>query len=316
VSLGSSAGRSLDAGIQQFLDHLKVERQLAAATLEAYGRDLGSFARFADKRGVTAVDQVRSIDILDHLARLTEAALSARSQARRLVALRQLFKYLKTERVIDGNPTEDIDLPRFGRPLPTFLTVGEVDQLLASPDRRAARGARDGAMLELLYATGLRVSELVRLKLADINFQAGYLVAYGKGRKQRVVPIGEVALVSLRHYVENVRSEFLRGSRGSADVLSDGSAGAVFLTRLGRAMTRQAFWKLLGAHARAAGIRKAISPHVLRHSFATHLVERGADLRAVQAMLGHADIGTTEVYTHLSRGHLRGVYDKFHPRAG
>jgi integrase/recombinase XerD len=315
VSASSPAGQSLDSGIQQFLDHLKVERQLASATLEAYGRDLGSFARFADNRGVTCVGQVRSIDILDHLARLTEAALSARSQARRLVALRQLFKYLKTERVIDGNPTEDIDLPRFGRPLPTFLTVGEVDQLLASPDRRAARGARDGAMLELLYATGLRVSELVRLRLADINFQAGYLVAYGKGRKQRVVPIGEVALVSLRHYVDNVRAEFLRGSRAGGDV-PDGSGGSVFLTRLGRAMTRQAFWKLLGAHARAAGIRKAISPHVLRHSFATHLVERGADLRAVQAMLGHADIGTTEVYTHLSRGHLRSVYDKYHPRAG
>ena len=315
MSVGATAERTLDAGIQQFLDHLKVERQLAAATLEAYGRDLGSFARFAVKRGVNSVDQVRSIDILDHMARLTEAALSARSQARRLVALRQLFKYLKTERVIDGNPTEDIDLPRFGRPLPTFLTVGEVDQLLAAPDRRSARGARDGAMLELLYATGLRVSELVRLRLADINFQAGYLVAYGKGRKQRVVPIGEVALVSLRHYVETVRSEFLR-SRSGTNVTSDGSGGAVFLTRLGRAMTRQAFWKLLGAHARAAGIRKAISPHVLRHSFATHLVERGADLRAVQAMLGHADIGTTEVYTHLSRGHLRSVYDKFHPRAG
>jgi integrase/recombinase XerD len=312
----SASAQTLDSGIQQFLDHLKVERQLAAATLEAYGRDLGSFARFADKRGVTSVGQVRSIDILDHLARLTEAALSARSQARRLVALRQLFKYLKTERVIDGNPTEDIDLPRFGRPLPTFLTVAEVDQLLAAPDRRTARGARDGAMLELLYATGLRVSELVRLRLADINFQAGYLVAYGKGRKQRVVPIGEVALVSLRHYVETVRAEFLRGSRRGADAESDGSGGSVFLTRLGRAMTRQAFWKLLGAHARAAGIRKSISPHVLRHSFATHLVERGADLRAVQAMLGHADIGTTEVYTHLSRGHLRSVYDKYHPRAG
>jgi integrase/recombinase XerD len=307
----SAQANELDQAIQQFLDHLKVERQLAPATLEAYGRDLSSFARFAEARGVAAARAVRAIDVLDHLAHLTESGLSARSQARRLVAVRQLFRYCKAERLLERDPTEDIDLPRFGRPLPTFLTVAEVDQLLAAPDRRSPRGARDGAMLEVLYATGLRVSELVKLRLPDINFQAGYLVAHGKGRKQRIVPIGEVALLSLRHYADAERASFLRkGGRAPAGV-----SEAVFLTRLGRPMTRQAFWKLLGAYARLAGIRKAISPHVLRHSFATHLVERGADLRAVQAMLGHADIGTTEVYTHLSRGHLRSVYDRFHPRA-
>jgi integrase/recombinase XerD len=163
-------------------------------------------------------------------------------------------------------------------------------------------------MLETLYATGLRVSELVKLRLPDINLEAGYLTTVGKGGKQRLVPLGEAAVAALRAYVEGERPHFLRPGLG-------GNTDALFLTRLGRRMTRQAFWKILGAHARAAGIRKQISPHKLRHSFATHLVERGADLRAVQAMLGHADIGTTEIYTHLSRAHLRTVYDRFHPRA-
>jgi integrase/recombinase XerD len=296
----------LDLAIQRFLDHLKVERELTPATLEAYGRDLAGFARFAEGRGVGLAGAVRAIDVLDYLAALTAQALSARSQARRLVALRQLFKFCKSERIIEGNPTEDVDMPRFGRRLPEYLTIAEVDLLLGTPDRRNDRGARDAAMLELLYATGLRVSELVKLRLRDVNFQAGYLVAFGKGRKERVVPIGEVAMASLRSYMEEARPRLA----GEGTPLPE----ALFLTRRRRPMTRQGFWKLLGAYARAAGIRKTISPHKLRHSFATHLVERGADLRAVQAMLGHADIGTTEVYTHLSRGHLRGVYDRFHPR--
>lgn len=299
---------ALDVGIQQFLDHLRVERELSVATIEAYGRDLAGFAKFAANRGVDAVAGVRSIDVLEYLAHLTEKTLSARSQARRLIALRQLFKFLKAERICATNPTEDVDLPRFGRKLPDFLTVDEVDRLLAAPDRRTPRGARDGAMLEVLYATGLRVSELVKLRLGDVNFDAGYLIAFGKGKKERLVPLGEVAMSSLRQYIESGRPALLRPEAGRVtDVL--------FPSRLGRKMTRQGFWKLLGGYAAAADIRKAISPHKLRHSFATHLVERGADLRAVQAMLGHADIGTTEIYTHVSRAHLRAIYDKFHPRA-
>jgi integrase/recombinase XerD len=196
------------------------------------------------------------------------------------------------------------------------LNIDEVDQLLAAPDRRTPRGARDGAMLETLYATGLRVSELVRLRQADVNFDAGYLMAFGKGRKQRLVPIGEVALAGLRAYLETSRPTFVTGAgQKKHSAKPKAASNALFLTRHGRGMTRQAFWKLLGRYAVAAGIRKRISPHKLRHSFATHLVERGADLRAVQAMLGHADIGTTEIYTHLSRRHLRSVYDRFHPRA-
>lgn len=304
---------SLDAAIQQFLDHLKVERELAPATVSAYGSDLSDFSKFVVARpeagGGADVCAVRSIDVLDYLARLTERKLSARSQARRLITLRQFFRFIKAEHgakigaKID--PTEDIDLPRFGRRLPDFLSVEEVDHLLSTPDRATPRGARDAAMLETLYATGLRVSELVRLRLADVNFDAGYLMAFGKGRKQRLVPIGEVALAGLRAYVETGRPLLAAGR----------SSPVLFLARHGRCMTRQSFWKLLGRYAIAAGIRKRISPHKLRHSFATHLVERGADLRAVQAMLGHADIGTTEIYTHLSRKHLRGVYDRFHPRA-
>jgi integrase/recombinase XerD len=296
---------TLDEQIQQFLDHLRVERELTPATVEAYGRDLSLFARFALTRQVTAGPDVRAIDVLDYLAFLTERKLAARSQARRLVALRQLFKFLKAERICAVDPTEDIDLPRYGRKLPEFLTVEEVDRLLAAPDRRTPRGARDAAMLETLYATGLRVSELVKLRLRDVNFDAGYLMAFGKGRKERLVPVGESALSSMRSYVEGARNVF-SGPR---------ALDSLFLTHHGGPMTRQGFWKLLGRYAVVAAIRKRISPHKLRHSFATHLVERGADLRAVQAMLGHADIGTTEIYTHLSRGHLRALYDRFFPRA-
>jgi integrase/recombinase XerD len=296
---------SFDVAIQQFLDHSKVERDLTPATIEAYGSDLTDVARFVARRKIVDVTEVRAIDLLDYLAQLTAQKLSARSQARRLIAMRQLFRFLKAERHCEANPTDEIDLPRFGRRLPDFLTVEEVDQLLGAPDRATPRGLRDGAMLETLYATGLRVSELVKLRLRDINFDAGYLMTLGKGRKERLVPIGEVALAGLRAYIDGARPGFC-GAR---------ALDALFLTHHNRPMTRQGFWKLLGRYAVAAGIRKRISPHKLRHSFATHMVERGADLRAVQAMLGHADIGTTEIYTHLSRSHLRTVYDRFHPRA-
>jgi len=298
---------SLDAGLQQFLDHLKVERELAPATVAAYGTDLGAFCGFLAAKGVVELDAVRSLDTLDYLVKLTDGGLSARSQARALVAMRQWFRFLKAERICAHDPTADIDIPRFGRKLPSFLTVEEVDRLLAAPDKRVPRGLRDAAMLETLYASGLRVSELVRLRLRDLNFDAGYLLACGKGRKERLVPLGEVAIAGVRTYLETARAHFLRGRATTSDTL--------FLSNRGRGMTRQGFWKLLGQYAVAAGIHKNISPHKLRHSFATHLVERGADLRAVQAMLGHADIGTTEMYLHLGRAHLRTVYDKFHPRA-
>jgi integrase/recombinase XerD len=299
---------TVDLAIQQFLDHLRVERELSVATVAAYGQDLAAFACFLAGRGIDEIRAVKPIDVLEYLAALTAQELSVRSQARALIAERQFFKFLRAERICENNPTEEIDLPRWGRKLPVFLSLDEVDRLLAAPGHTSPRGLRDSAMLETLYATGLRVSELVKLRLSDLNLEAGYLVAFGKGKKQRIVPLGDAAIATLRPYIESARPHFLpEGQLAAVDTL--------FLTRLGRRMTRQGFWKIIGAHARAAGIRKAISPHKLRHSFATHLVERGADLRAVQAMLGHADIGTTEIYTHLSRAHLRSVYDKFHPRA-
>ena len=213
---------SFDAAVQQFLDHLRVERELAPATVSAYGGDLADFAKFLAGRAVARARDVRSIDVLDYLARITEQGLSARSQARRLIALRQLFRFLRAEHACDTDPTEEIDLPRFGRKLPAFLSVEEVDQLLAAPDRRTPRGARDGAMLEVLYASGLRVSELVRLRLADVNFDAGYLMAFGKGRKQRLVPIGEVALAGLRAYLDTARATFLTGSGGKSRTKANG----------------------------------------------------------------------------------------------
>lgn len=302
VSLG------VDLAIQQFLDHLRVERELSVATVAAYGHDLAAFARFVIARGKAEVGDLRPIEVLDYLSALTAQGMSARSQARALVALRQFCKFLRAERLCDSNPTEEIDLPRFGRKLPIFLTVDEVDRLLATPDRSSPRGLRDSAMLETLYATGLRVSELVKLRLGDVNLEAGYLVAFGKGKKQRLVPLGEAAIAAIKTYLESGRAHFIRETTAPSN-------DELFLTRLGGSMTRQGFWKIITAIARAAGISKRISPHKLRHSFATHLVERGADLRSVQSMLGHADIGTTEIYTHVSRAHLRSVYDKFHPRA-
>jgi integrase/recombinase XerD len=300
-------GLSIDVAIQQFLDHLRVERNLSVATISAYGQDLAHFSNFLAQQKLSDVSQVGTIAILDHLSNLMRANLSSRSQARALIAIRQFFRFLNSERLCDRDPSETVDLPRFGQKLPIFLTIEEVDRLLAAPPRGTPRGLRDAAMLETLYASGLRVSELVNLSINDLNLDAGYLMAFGKGKKQRVVPMGENAIVLLRSYLETARVTFLRKSAKSTD--------AVFLTRLGRSMTRQAFWKIIVAYTQLAGIKKDISPHKLRHSFATHMVERGADLRAVQAMLGHADIGTTEIYTHLSRAHLRNVYDRFHPRA-
>jgi integrase/recombinase XerD len=331
ASRAAPAPTAIDEAVERYLGHIKVERQLAPNSVAAYGRDLANFAAFLAEKGVRSLAAVGTGGVLDYLA--AEAGkLAARSQARRLTTLRMFFRFLKAEHLLETDPTADVDLPRYGRKLPGVLTLTEVEALLLAPDRRTDRGARDGAMIELLYATGLRVSELVRLRVAQVNFQAGYLVAFGKGRKERIIPVGELALISLRHYLEEVRPRMVakpgggtgenavktpraRRAAARATGAATGTTEALFITRLGRGMTRQGFWKLLGAYARAAGIRKPLSPHKLRHAFATHLVERGADLRAVQAMLGHVDIGTTEVYTHLSRSHLRSVYDKHHPRA-
>jgi integrase/recombinase XerD len=242
------------------------------------------------------------------LLELAEAGLKPRSRARALVAIRGLFRYLAGERLIDGDPGEHLVAPRTGTKLPTVLGLDEVDRLLAAPAAGppSVRSLRDAAMLAALYATGLRVSELVGLRLPDVNLKAGFVRATGKGKKTRLVPLGDVAAGRMVAYLEEARPRLV--ARRPTEM-------GLFLTERARPMTRQGFWKLIGRYARAAGIRRRVSPHVLRHSFATHLVERGADLRAVQAMLGHADIATTQVYTHVSRVRLVELYRKHHPRA-
>jgi integrase/recombinase XerD len=295
----------LDQAIDLHLEHLKVERGLSRNTLEAYAHDLGHFRRWCAAERLDEAGAVESRHVLAYLVALAARKLAVRSQARALVSLRGLYRHLRAERHVERDPTAEVELPRLGRPLPEVLTVEEVDRLLGAPDGRTVRGLRDQAMLETLYATGLRVSELVCLRLGDINLDDGYLSTVGKGKKQRLVPMGDQARARVREYLERARPALDRGR----------NVAALFLTHRGRPMTRQGFWKLLRGYAVAAGVRRPISPHKLRHSFATHLLERGADLRAVQAMLGHADIGTTQVYTHLSNARLREVYKLHHPRA-
>jgi integrase/recombinase XerD len=296
---------SLDSAVDLFLDHTKIEKGLSPNTVQAYARDLCRFREFCARAKVEDAGAVTEQVVVDFLLDLSKRELAIRSQARNLVAIRGLCKFLRAERHVERDVTQQIELPRLPRHLPDVLTLDEVERLLAAPDLTTTRGLRDGAMIEVLYATGLRVSELVSLALADINLDAGYLSATGKGRKQRLVPFGERARDRLQRYLAESRPKLARGR----------VRPVLFLTGRGAAMTRQGFWKLLKRHALGADIRKSISPHKLRHSFATHLLERGADLRAVQAMLGHADISTTQIYTHLSRIHLREIYDKHHPRA-
>jgi len=304
-------GIRLESAVDLYLDHIKIERGLARNTVEAYGRDLGKFARWADGERLEDAGDVEPRHLLAFLVALARERLAVRSQARNLVALRGLFKHLRAERHIAQDPSAELELPKLGRPLPTVLSADEVERLLAQPIAAPgaaadARRVRDRAMLETLYATGLRVSELVGLKLAEVHLgDPAYVSATGKGRKQRLVPLGAGARAAIEEYVSVARPRLDRGRNGPA----------LFLTHRGRPMTRQGFWKLLGGYARAAGIRKRLSPHKLRHSFATHLLENGADLRAVQVMLGHADIGTTQVYTHLSNTRIKQIFKQHHPRA-
>jgi integrase/recombinase XerD len=296
---------ALDPALDLFLAHVRVEKGLAANSVEAYARDLRRYLDHLVVQGVAGWEAVGRPEIQAHLAELVRRGISSRSQARALSAIRSLHALLQRERLTAANAADEIDSPRPARTLPALLSRDEIQRLLAAPDPRQPAGRRDRAMLELLYATGLRVSELVTLGLNDVNLETRVLVARGKGRKERLVPIGAPAAEAVRSYLSTSRDALLRGRR-SKDL---------FVTPRGGRMTRQGFGKLLGRHARTAGIRRRISPHKLRHSFATHLLEGGADLRAVQAMLGHADIATTQIYTHLDRTHVRRIYDRFHPRA-
>jgi integrase/recombinase XerD len=293
------------SAVDAYLSFARVEKGLAENTLQAYGRDLSAFAAHLDQQGVDDVALLRPTHILSHLVQLSKAKMAQRSQARHLVAIRQLTRFLMKERLLKEDPAADIDAPRPTRTLPVFLDVEEVERLLQAPDVTTPRGLRDRAMIELLYATGLRVSELVELPADGLDLERGFVLVLGKGNKERVVPVGQAAADAIRAYLHGARPTFLK----------ERTSDSLFLRSGGEPMTRQGFWKLLKGYALQAGIKKALSPHKLRHSFATHLVERGADLRSVQAMLGHADLSTTEIYTHVNRERLKRLYGTFHPRA-
>jgi integrase/recombinase XerD len=291
--------------LDAFVTFLRAERNASPRTVEAYALDVRDWLTALARQGRAAPAASRD-DVLEHLAWLaTVKRLSARSRARHLAALRTFHRFLLDDGLAPADPTADVEGPKLPRTLPGFLTLPEVEALLAAPDQVSLPGVRDRAMLELLYATGVRVSELVGLRLDDLHLGEGYVLVLGKGQKERVVPLTPVAVLRVREWLDGPRAAMLKGK----------VSRAVFITPRGRGFSRMGFWKLLRRHARAAGIAKAFSPHTLRHSFATHLVERGADLRSVQAMLGHADLATTQIYTHVDGRRLTAVYAATHPRS-
>jgi integrase/recombinase XerD len=287
-----------------FLAYLLVEKGLTKNTLEAYSRDICGYLAFLEGAGCLEPGQVKPIDVAAFIGSLKDAGLSPRSRARALSAVRMFHRFLVVENYTDSNPTSVIESPRIPGKLPDVLSKIEVDSLLMSASGSTQIDLRDRAMLELLYATGLRVSELVALKASDINLVAGYLMTSGKGEKERLVPVGDSAKAALADYLTSLKDgpEERKGNR------------FLFLTRLGGKMSRQSFWNIIKKRALQAGIMKSISPHTLRHSFATHLLENGADLRSVQMMLGHADLSTTQIYTHISGERLKRLHKELHPR--
>jgi integrase/recombinase XerD len=305
-------GRALELedAKEDYLQHLKVERNLAANTLEAYANDLLQLLEHLSGQGITTTAEVTAPALLGFLQELTRRDLSARSQARRWVAVRGLFRWLRVEGLIDVDPTQGIRMPKSGAKLPELLSRAEIEALLAAPGVDTPLGLRDTALLEFMYATGCRVSEACDLELDALHLDQGLVVLTGKGRKQRMVPLGDCALVAMLAYIEAGRPALLERARGKAR-----REAHVFLNVHGGRLSRQGWFFRLREHAVAAGISRPISPHKLRHSFATHLIEGGADLRAVQTLLGHADISTTQIYTHLSQSHVRQAYDRHHPRA-
>lgn len=292
-----------DPSLREFLAYASVEKGLSANSIAAYRRDLTRLSEFLSTRDMQ-VSGADNADLRGFLDGLFEAGLSARSVARYLSSIRNLYRYLVDQGQIVEDPSANLDSPGHWKTLPKFLTLDEVDQLLAAPVPDTPLGSRDLAMLQLLYATGLRVSELVAVRLSDLDSKMGIVRTVGKGDKTRLVPVGRTALDAIESYVEQFR----------AAILKEASSEFLFVTSLGSSMSRQAFWKLLRKYGLVAGIDKRITPHVLRHSFATHLLERGADLRSLQLMLGHADISTTQIYTHVLRSRMRKIYDSYHPR--
>ena len=294
----------LDTLTDQYLNYLLIEKGLSAKTLDSYGSDMATYLSFLEENKINNISDADTPVILKHLIAMRNAGLGARSRARHLVTIRGFYRFLVQEKILKHDPTRLIDLPKSGLKLPDVLSVEEVKLLLSIPDTKTSKGSRDAAMIELLYAAGLRVSELINLKLQDVNIEAGFVRVFGKGSKERVVPIGLFAKEKIGDYLKTARPLILK------NIVSR----YLFVARAGKPMTRQGFWKLIKRYALKAGFNKKITPHSLRHSFASHLLEGGADLRAVQLMLGHVDISTTQIYTHVAREHLKNIHEKFHPR--
>ena len=290
--------------INSFINHILVEKGLSKNTVESYSRDLNRFLDFLEKKGIPPLE-AQANQLIDFLSDLREKGLSARSYTRCLTSIRMFYKYLLTKKLITSTPTANIEIPGFFKKLPSVLSFNEVERLLDAPNTLNAIGVRDKAMLEVMYATGVRVSELVSLKTNDINLQVGYITAFGKGSKQRMIPMGESAMLWVKRYIDNARHVLAKNRNPEA----------LFVSKRGDMMTRQCFWMIIKKYAVIAGIdRKKAKPHILRHSFATHLLEGGADLRAVQTMLGHSDISTTQIYTHVRAERLKEIHKRFHPR--
>ena len=300
----SSETSSLDILIDQYLNYLLVEKGLAGTTLESYSSDISRYREFLNENKIRRISETDTALILKHMIALRNAGLNARSRARHLVTIRGFYRFMVHEKILNHDPARLIDLPKTSLKLPDVLSVDEVSQLLETPDTDKPRGARDCAMLELLYAAGLRVSELVNLKMQDVNLEAGFVRVFGKGSKERVVPIGLHAKEKIESYIQKSRHTLLKNR----------ASPYLFVARAAKPLTRQGFWKLLRKYAGQAQLNKKVTPHSLRHSFASHLLEGGADLRAVQVMLGHVDIATTQIYTHVARQQLKILHKRFHPR--
>ncbi len=297
----------IPAAISSFLMHVRVEKGLSPNTVSAYQRDLNKFEEFARKRKLV-VESVRRDDLVDFLSGLYRQKLESRTVARQLVTLRNFFRFAQIQELIPEDPSLSLESPKIRRHLPGYLRLEEVEKLLEQPDSKTPTGLRDRAMLEVLYSTGLRVSELTGLGVSDLDAKVGCVRCIGKGDKERIVPVGKKALSIVDKYLREGRPAMLRSVKG-------GGSSALFVNRRGMALSRVGVWKILSAYGRRAGLRVALTPHMLRHSFATHLLERGADLRSVQLMLGHADISTTQIYTHVVEERLKQIYKAHHPRA-
>ena len=291
--------------IDSFYNYLAVIKGLSHNTLESYVRDCKAFIRFIDDYGITELRDIGHIHILEYLSSLKSRSYKSRTVARVIVSLKQYFKYLLLEKIITKDPTSKIKSPRQSLVLPDVLNLNEIEKLLSSPDKSTINGIRDITMLEVLYATGIRVSELVNIRLNDINLELGYLLIKGKGSKERIVPLGKFALKNLQDYIKYFRQEILKNN------FSD----FLFLNRSGNSLTRQGFWKILKSYVVKAGINKSITPHTIRHTFASHLLDRGADLRTIQLLLGHSDISSTQIYTHIDTKKLKEIHSLYHPRA-